>query len=89
MKKEYVVPESRLISINIRESIAIASGGISQVEGAAVIKFTHETDGCRGYYTGVTSAPVKQTSDKFLDYYDELRKYGMEAYFSCFSYNFG
>lgn len=89
MKKEYVVPESKLIAINITESIAAASGGISQVEGAAVIKFTHETDGCRGFYMGVMSAPVYVSSNDFLEYYDELRKYGMEAYFSCFSYNFG
>lgn len=89
MKKKYVVPESKLIAINIRESIAAASGGISEVTGAAIIKFTHEIDGCRGYYMGVMSAPVKNTTDSFFDYYNELRGYGMEAFFNCLSYNYG
>ena len=89
MKKEYVVPESKLIAINIKESIAAASGGISEIAGAAIIKFTHQVDGCRGYYMGVMSAEVKATGDKFLDYYDELRSYGMEPFFNCLSYNFG
>lgn len=89
MKKEYVVPESKLIAINIKESIAIASGGISEVAGSAIIKFTHEIDGCRGYYTAVMSAPVKNTSTSFIDFYNELRTYGMEPFFNCLSYNFG
>ena len=89
MKKTYVVPESKLIAINITESIAIASGGISEIAGAAIIKFTHEVDGCRGYYTGIMSAPVKQNSTNFLDYYNELRTYGMEPYFNCLSHTFG
>jgi len=89
MKKEYVVPESKLIAINIKESIAVASGGISEVAGSAIIKFTHEIDGCRGYYTGVMSAPVKNTTTSFIDFYNELRTYGMEPYFNCLSYNMG
>lgn len=89
MKKKYVVPESKLIAINIKESIAAVSGGISEVAGAAVIKFTHEVDGCRGYYMGIMSAEVKVSTGKFLDYYDELRTYGMEPFFNCLSYNFG
>ena len=89
MKKTYVVPESKLIAINIKESIAVASGGISEVAGSAIIKFTHEIDGCRGYYTGVMSAPVKNTTTSFIDYYNELRTYGMEPFFNCLSYNFG
>ena len=89
MKKKYVVPESKLIAINIKEGIAAVSGGISEVSGAAVIKFTHEVDGCRGYYTGIMSAEVKVTTGKFLDYYSELRTYGMEPFFNCLSYNFG
>lgn len=88
MKKKYVVPESKVFAINLSENIA-ASGGISQVEGAAVITFTHQIDGCRGYYSGLTTAPVTITTNNFYDYYDELRKYGQEAYFNCFSYNFG
>ena len=88
MKKTYVVPESKLIAINIKESIAAASGGISEVSGSAIIKFTHEIDGCRGYYMGVMSAPVKNTSPSFMDYYNELRLYGMEPFFNCLSYNF-
>ena len=89
MKKTYVGPESKLIAINIKESIAVASGGISEVAGSAIIKFTHEIDGCRGYYTGVMSAPVKNTTTSFIDYYNELRTYGMEPFFNCLSYNFG
>ena len=89
MKKTYVVPESKLIAINIKESIAVASGGISEVAGSAVIKFTHEIDGCRGFYMGVISAPVGVTSTSFIDYYNELRTFGMEPYFNCLSYNFG
>ena len=89
MKKTYVIPESKLIAINIKESIAAASGGISEVSGSAIIKFTHEIDGCRGYYTGVMSAPVKNTTTSFIDYYNELRTYGMEPFFNCLSYNFG
>lgn len=87
MKKSYVVPESKLIAINIKEGIAAVSGGISEVSGAAIIKFTHEVDGCRGYYMGVMSAEVKTTTGKFLDYYNELRSYGMEPFFNCLSYN--
>ncbi|MBR3803053.1 MAG: hypothetical protein IKK37_06365 [Clostridia bacterium] len=89
MKKTYVVPESKLIAINIKESIAVASGGISEIAGSAIIKFTHEVDGCRGYYTGVMSAPVKNTTTSFIDFYNELRTYGMEPYFNCLSYNMG
>lgn len=89
MKKTYVVPESKLIAINIKESIAVASGGISEIAGSAIIKFTHEVDGCRGYYTGVISAPVKNTTTSFIDFYNELRTYGMEPYFNCLSYNMG
>ena len=37
MKKEYIVPESKLITINLNEGIAAVSGGISEVSGAAVI----------------------------------------------------
>lgn len=88
MKKKYIAPESKLIVINLNEGIAAVSGGISEVSGAAVIKFTHDVDGCRGFYTGVQSAPVNTTSTTFLDYYNELMGYGAEPYFNCFRYQF-
>ncbi len=88
MKKKYIAPESRLFAINVKEGIAAVSGGISEVSGAAVIKFTHDMDGCRGYYTGNLSAKVETAGESFLDYYNELMGYGAEAYFSCFRYQF-
>ena len=71
MKKKYIAPESRLIVINLNEGIAAVSGGISEVSGSAVIKFTHDLDGCRGYYTGVMSAKVQTPGTSFMEYYDE------------------
>lgn len=88
MKKKYIAPESRLFAINVKEGIAAVSGGISEVSGAAVIKFTHDMDGCRGYYTGTMSAKVETAGESFLDYYNELMGYGAEAYFNCFRYQF-
>ncbi len=88
MKKEYITPESKLIVINLNEGIAAVSGGISEVSGSAVIKFTHDLDGCRGYYTGTMSAKVETPGSTFMDYYNELMGYGAEAYFSCFRYQF-
>lgn len=88
MKKQYIAPESKLISINLSEGIAAVSGGISEVSGSAVIRFTHDADGCRGRYTGVESAVVDQSIDKFSDYYDQLLTYGAEVYFNCFRYQF-
>ncbi len=88
MKKKYIAPESKLFAINLKEGIAAVSGGISEVSGAAVIKFTHEMDGCRGYYTAIADAAVKTAGTTFLDYYNELMGYGAEAYFSCFRYQF-
>ncbi len=89
MKKKYVAPESRLFAINLSESIA-ASGGISEISGAAVIKFTQLVDGCRGYYTGDNTAPVKATGSSFIDYYNELLSYNnFYAYFNCFRYQTG
>lgn len=89
MKKKYIAPESRLFAINLKEGIAAVSGGISEVSGAAVIKFTHDMDGCRGFYTGISSAKVETAGTSFLDYYNELMSYGAEAYFACFRYQFG
>lgn len=89
MKKEYIVPESKLFAINMSENIAI-SGGSSEISGSAVIKFTHTIDGCKQYYTGDTTAPVKVTSGMFGDYVLELRGYNnMNAYFNCYTYTFG
>lgn len=88
MKKKYIAPESRLIVINLNEGIAAVSGGISEVSGSAVIKFTHDMDGCRGYYTGTMSAKVETAGTSFMDYYNELMGYGAEAYFNCFRYQF-
>lgn len=87
MKKKYVVPESRLFAINMSESIA-ASGFVSEVAGSAIIKFTQLVDGCRELYTGDSTAPVKVTTNTFMDYYNELLAYNnMSAYFTCFRYS--
>lgn len=89
MKKKYIIPESKLFAINMSESIAI-SGGISEISGSAVIKFTHSVDGCRLYYTGDTTAPVNVSSGVFGDYFRELKEYGnINAYFNCYTYNYG
>lgn len=89
MKKEYIVPESKLFAINMNENIAI-SGGHSEISGSAIIKFTHTIDGCKLYYSGDTTAPVGVTSGVFGDYVLELRGYNnMNAYFNCYTYTFG
>lgn len=89
MKKKYIVPESKLIVINLNEGIAAVSGGISEVSGSAVIKFTHDIDGCRGRYTGIESAAVSPTKTTFMEYYEEMLGYGADVYFNCFRYQFG
>lgn len=88
MKKQYIAPESKLITINLNEGIAALSGGVSEVSGSAVIRFTHNIDGCRGRYTGIESAEVDQSLSSFGDYYNQLLTYGAEVYFSCFRYQF-
>ncbi len=88
MKKKYIVPESRLFAINLNESIAAVSGGVSEVQGSAVIKFTHEMDGCRGYYTGDLTASVDSSISSFADYYNQMLGYGANVYYNCFRYNF-
>lgn len=86
MKAKYVAPESRLLALNMSESIA-ASGGISEVSGSAIITFTQVIDGCRGYHSGDQTAPVTATSSNFIDYYNELKSYNNPmVYFNCFSY---
>lgn len=89
MKKKYIAPESKLIVINLNEGIADASGGISEISGAAVIKFTQNIDGCRGLYTGFESAKVDPSRTTFMEYYEELMGYGADVYFNCFRYQFG
>ncbi len=85
MRKAYVTPESKLVAININESIAYS--GQDEVDGMASINFTVDIDDCRELYTN--SAPVTTTGTKFMDYYNDLMNQvelnGMyEAYFNCF-----
>lgn len=88
MKKPYITPESRIIAINLSEGIAVVSGGISEISGSAVIKFTHDMDGCRGRYTGVEGAKVDPNITTFMGYYEQLLTYGADVYFNCFRYQF-
>lgn len=86
MKKDYIVPESRLIAISVNENIAV-SGGISEVGGAAIITFTEIFDGCRELYTNLIS--VKTNGTEFIDYYDDLEQQVndtkvFQAWFDCF-----
>lgn len=89
MKKKYIAPESKLIVINLNEGIADVSGGISEVSGSAVIRFTQNVDGCRGLYSGVNGAKVDPERTTFMQYYEELLSYGADVYFNCFRYQFG
>lgn len=91
MKKEYVVPKSKLIALNLNESIAI-SGGVDEVGGMSVIRFHSSQDGCRRLYT--ERLPVSEelwTGGNFGDYYNDFLgkveqhgALGFEAYFYCF-----
>lgn len=74
MKKEYIAPESALYSINLSEKIASSPGGIGDdmVSGSVNIYFTHEADGCRGYYYGEFEAPVSVVNGSWIDYFLEL-----------------
>lgn len=94
MKKKYVAPESKLIAINLKESIAI-SGGVDSVEGSASITFSSQRDGCRDFYTKVV--PVSAAGTTFMDYYNDFRNQvqanftSMEylgAWFSCYNQGF-
>lgn len=88
MKNKYIPPKSRLFVLNLNENIAV-SGGLSEVSGAAVIKFTHAIDGCRNYYSGNNLAVVSvPTNATFQDYYQEMKSYGAMVYFECFSYKY-
>ncbi|MBQ8783265.1 MAG: hypothetical protein IJZ57_05790 [Clostridia bacterium] len=86
MKKNYIAPESKLITISVSENIAI-SGGVSEVGGAAIITFTEGFDGCRELYTDLIG--VQTTGTNFIDYYDELQRLvgetgNYKAWFDCF-----
>lgn len=94
MKKKYIVPESKLIAINLNESIAI-SGGIDSVEGSASITFSSQRDGCRDFYTKVVK--VKTSGTSFIDYYTDFRGQVEQnmtdmtylgAWFSCYNQGF-
>lgn len=91
MKKPYIVPESRLFAINLKENIADSifnNNGDDSIAATAFIMFTHGVDPCRGYYTGSLSAPVSPNiagSTNFMDYYNDLRSTGdLQAYWDCF-----
>lgn len=89
MKKKYVAPVSKLITLNLDESIAI-SGGVDEVGGMSVIRFYANVDGCRQLYT--ERLPVSeglQSGGDFMDYYNEFlnlvsQNAAFEAYFYCF-----
>lgn len=89
MKKAYVVPESKLIALNLNESIAI-SGGVDEVGGMSVIRFHSTADGCRKMYTERLPVSDKlQAGGDFIDYYNEFlnlvsQSGNYEAYFFCF-----
>lgn len=90
MKKKYVAPESKLIALNLNESIAI-SGGVSEVGGMAVLKFYSTHDGCRRLYTErVAVSEHLWAGGEFLDYYNDFMSKvqaqgAYEAYFMCFN----
>ncbi len=89
MKKKYVAPESKLIALNLNESIA-ASAGSDLVGGMAVIKFENALDGCREMYTGKVAVSKDLPGTDFIHYYNDLmakvQELGAyEAYFFCFN----
>lgn len=90
MKKKYVAPESKLIALNLNESIAI-SGGSDEVGGMAVLKFHSAQDGCRKFYTErVEVAEHLLAGGEFLEYYNDFmtkvsQQGAFEAYFMCFN----
>lgn len=89
-RKKYIVPESRLFVLNIKENIAGSDAlydGQDQIESNVVIRFTVDTDPCRVYYTDTELAPVRVTGNAFKDYYGDLMLYGEtdpSVYFKCF-----
>ena len=96
MKKPYIIPESRLFTIDLNENIAASDllfNGDDQVTATALIKFTFGTEPCRGKYTDTIPVTVGNNAS-FMSYYNELNnevasgKYenGFQAYFNCFKY---
>lgn len=96
MKKPYIIPESRLFSIDLNENIAASDllfNGGDEVSATALIKFTLGTEPCRGKYTDAIPVTVGDHAS-FMTYYNELNnevasgKYenGFKAYFDCFKY---
>lgn len=90
MKKKYIVPESRLFVLNIKENIAGSDAifdGQDQIESNVVIRFTVDTDPCRVNYTDCETAPVRVAGTAFKDYYGDLMDYGAtnpSVYYNCF-----
>lgn len=89
MKKKYVAPESKLIALNLNESIA-ASAGDDVVGGMAVIQFKNVIDGCRELYTGRIPVSNNLEGTDFIHYYNDFMSAvkntgNFEAYFYCFS----
>ncbi len=89
MKKKYVVPESKLYAINIKENIAGSDlmTGDDAMSGQITIRFTHGGSPCREYYTGDMTAVVTITNGNFMDYYHELYAYAKKnpiTYLNCF-----
>ena len=89
MKKKYIVPESKLIALNLNESIAI-SGGTDEIGGMSVIRFSAQLDGCRKLYTErLPVSDALQSGGDFMQYYNEFldlvsKNAAFEAYFYCF-----
>lgn len=91
MKKKYVAPQSKLIALNLNESIAVSAGD-DIIAGMSVIKFSANIDGCRQLYT--ERIPVSeglQAGADFMDYYNEFldlvtQNSAFEAYFYCFGH---
>lgn len=97
MKKSYVVPESKLFAINLKESIAASdkiTNGDDEISANAVIKFTVSVDPCREVYTALI--PVSESAkatNTFQGYYNDLNEQvgsgvanGYLAYFNCFKF---
>lgn len=89
MKKKYVAPESKLIALNLNESIA-ASAGDDTVGGMAVIQFKYVLDGCREMYSGKIAVSKDLPGTDFIHYYNDFMNLvkqtgNYEAYFFCFN----
>lgn len=95
MKKHYIVPESKIFAINLKENIAASmfnNNGDDSISATAVIKFTQTIDPCRECYTGLLNvSDYVKGSNSFLDYYNDLNTLvaqgsNYEAYYKCFKY---